>query len=270
MVVIEGIMSKIEKEIKVLNIDVDQVKDKLKEIGAKNKGKKEQKIYVYDIPTLYYRFLEIRELINSSNQLLIETNLKKLEVLLLEYIDLENEDELDREKTLFGLNDLMDVLKLEVDNIIKILNNVTLETNMKKFLINPNKWIRLRKSNDKIELTTKHIQNKKNNNYQNVLESEILVSSFEEANQLLESIGMCKRNYQEKIRYSYTYKDAQIEIDIWPMLEPYLEIECDSDNTIQEILEKLNLKENEIVSTNTEALYKRKNINILQTSTLKF
>ena len=81
---------------------------------------------------------------------------------------------------------------------------------------------------------------------------------------------MCKRNYQEKIRYSYTYKDAQIEIDIWPMLEPYLEIECDSDNTIQEILEKLNLKENEIVSTNTETLYKRKNINILQTSTLKF
>ena len=219
---------------------------------------------------LCYRFLEIRELINSSNQLLIETNLKKLEVLLLEYIDLENEDELDREKTLFGLNDLMDILKLEVDNIIKILNNVTLETNMKKFLINPNKWIRLRKSNDKIELTTKHIQNKKNNNYQNVLESEILVSSFEEANQLLESIGMCKRNYQEKIRYSYTYKDAQIEIDIWPMLEPYLEIECDSDNTIQEILEKLNLKENEIVSTNTETLYKRKNINILQTSTLKF
>ena len=103
---------------------------------------------------LCYRFLEIRELINSSNQLLIETNLKKLEVLLLEYIDLENEDELDREKTLFGLNDLMDILKLEVDNIIKILNNVTLETNMKKFLINPNKWIRLRKSNDKIELTT--------------------------------------------------------------------------------------------------------------------
>ena len=49
-------MSKIEKEIKVLNIDVDQVKDKLKEIGAKNKGKKEQKIYVYDIPTLLSLF----------------------------------------------------------------------------------------------------------------------------------------------------------------------------------------------------------------------
>ena len=263
-------MPKIEKEIKVLNINVDQVQDKLKEIGAKAKGKKEQKIYVYDVPALYYRFLEIRELINSSNGLLVETNLKKLEVLLLEYIDLENEEELAKEKTLLGLNDLMDILKLDIDNIREILNNQTLEANMKKFLINPNKWVRLRKSNDKIELTTKHILNKKNNNYQNVIETEIEVSSFEEANNLLESIGICKRNYQEKIRYSFVYKDAQIEIDIWPMLDPYLEIECDNNKTIEEILEKLGLLENEIVSTNTESLYKRKNIDILQISTLKF
>ena len=263
-------MPKIEKEIKVLNINVDQVKNKLKEIGAKGKGKKEQKIYVYDVPTLYYRFLEIRELINSSNVLLVETNLKKLEVLLLEYIDLENEEELAKEKTLLGQNDLMDILKLDIDNIKEILNNPTLEANMKKFLINPNKWVRLRKSNDKIELTTKHILNKKHSDYQNVLETEIEVSSFEETNNLLKSIGICKRNYQEKIRYSFVYKDAQIEIDIWPMLDPYLEIECDNNKTIEEILEKLNLKENEMVSTNTESLYKRKNIDILQISTLKF
>ena len=247
-------MPKIEKEIKVLNINVDQVQDKLKEIGAKAKGKKEQKIYVYDVPALYYRFLEIRELINSSNGLLVETNLKKLEVLLLEYIDLENEEELAKEKTLLGLNDLMDILKLDIDNIREILNNQTLEANMKKFLINPNKWVRLRKSNDKIELTTKHILNKKHSDYQNVLETEIEVSSFEEANNLLESIGICKRNYQEKIRYSFVYKDAQIEIDVWPMLEPYLEIECDNNKTIEEVLEKLGLLENEIVSTNTESL----------------
>ena len=263
-------MPKIEKEIKVLNINVDQVQDKLKEIGAKAKGKKEQKIYVYDVPALYYRFLEIRELINSSNGLLVETNLKKLEVLLLEYIDLENEEELAKEKTLLGLNDWMDILKLDIDNIREILNNPTLEANMKKFLINPNKWVRLRKSNDKIELTTKHILNKKHSDYQNVLETEIEVSSFEEANNLLESIGICKRNYQEKIRYSFVYKDAQIEIDVWPMLEPYLEIECDNNKTIEEVLEKLGLLENEIVSTNTESLYKRKNIDILQISTLKF
>ena len=263
-------MSKIEREIKVLNIEVDQTIKKLQEIGAEDKGKKEQKIYVYDVPTLYYRFLEIRELINSFNQLLIETNLKKLEILLLEYIDLENDEELEKEKELFQLNDLMDILSLELNDIRKLLNNTVLENNFKKFLINPNKWIRLRKSNQKVELTTKHILNKKNNRYQNVIETEIVVSSFEETNNLLESIGIYKRNYQEKIRYSYSYKEAQIEIDIWPLLEAYLEIECDNENTINELLEKLDLKDNEIVSENTESLYKRKNIDILKISSLKF
>lgn len=263
-------MTKIEKEIKILDINVDQTKKKLQEIGAKDKGKKDQKIYVYDVPTLYYRFLEIRELVNSNNQLLIETNLNKLELLLQEYIDLESDEELKKEKKLFELEDLMDIVRLDINNIRKILNNAILENNFKKYMINPNKWIRLRKSNEKIELTIKHVLNKKNNKYQNVLETEITVSSFEEANNLLENMGIYKRNYQEKIRYSYVYKDAQIEIDIWPLLEPYLEIECDNENTIKELLEKLNLKEKEIVSINTESLYKRKNIDILKMSTLKF
>ena len=45
-------MSKFEKEIKVLDINVDNIKEKLEKLGAENKGKKDQKIYVYDIPTL--------------------------------------------------------------------------------------------------------------------------------------------------------------------------------------------------------------------------
>ena len=53
-------MSKIEKEYKILNIDVDVIKNKLKEIGTTFIEKKKQKIYVYDIPTLYYRYLEIK------------------------------------------------------------------------------------------------------------------------------------------------------------------------------------------------------------------
>ena len=86
----------------------------------------------------------------------------------------------------------------------------------------------------------------------------------------MESIGICKRSYQEKIRYSYEYKNAEIEIDIWPLLEPYLEIECDEDNIIDEIIEKLNLEDHEIVSLNTEKLYNRINVDIHNISELKF
>ena len=74
----------------------------------------------------------------------------------------------------------------------------------------------------------------------------------------------------EKVRHRYAYKDASIEIDEWPMLKPYMEIECDNIETIQEIVKLLDLTDKEIVSLNTEQLYKRKNIDVLAISELKF
>lgn len=86
----------------------------------------------------------------------------------------------------------------------------------------------------------------------------------------LESIGVARRSYQEKIRYSYIYKNAEIEIDIWPLIQPYMEIECEDENLINEIVEKLELKNNEIVSLNTEQLYKKIGIDVHSMSELKF
>ena len=84
-------MSKIEKEYKILNINIKEVRKKLKEIGVTFIDKKEQKIYVYDVPTLYYRYLEIKELLKSKNKLLVNTNKEKLKVLLIEFEDLIND-----------------------------------------------------------------------------------------------------------------------------------------------------------------------------------
>jgi sulfur carrier protein ThiS len=49
-----------------------------------------------------------------------------------------------------------------------------------------------------------------------------------------------------------------------------MEIECDNEKTIKEILDMLSLNNHEIVSVNTEELYRRKNINILEMDELKF
>lgn len=263
-------MSKIEKEVKVLNVEVQSLHDKLVNMGVISKGEKHQKIYVYDIPTLYYRYLEIRELLNSDSEMIINTNLKKLQILLVEFNDLLNDEELTNLINHLNLNKLDDILELTIEKIREILIDKTFENEIKKFNINPNKWIRLRKSNNKTELTTKHILEKQNDKFQNVIETEIEVSSLEETNAILESIGIARRSYQEKTRYSYEYKTAEIEIDIWPKLQPYMEIECDDEEVINEIIEKLDLKDNEVVSLNTEQLYKRIGIDVHSISELKF
>lgn len=263
-------MAKFEKEIKILDIDVENIKEQLKKIGAETKGKKDQKIYVYDIPTLYYRYLEIRELLKVDSPILINTNIKKLEILIREFKDLINENDLNSLLKAYNLNNIEDILTKSIPEITEFLNDNTTDNLFNQFKINPNKWIRLRQSNDKSVLTSKHILEKDTSNFQSVLETEFEVSSLEEANLFLESIGIARRSYQEKIRYSYTYKSAEIEIDIWPLIKPYMEIECDDENIINEIIEKLELNDNEIVSLNTEQLYKRIGIDVHSMSELKF
>ncbi len=262
----------LEKEIKILNIDVADIQEKLVKIGAIFHGKKEQFLYTYDVSTIYYRFLEISMLLHSESNLIYLTNLQKLKLLLEEVNELLS----DQFKQII-------CLKYEIDDITKIVNkdkliildfvdNELVNKELKKYLINPNKWIRLRRSNDKVELTVKHILNSRNDNqvFENVIENEIQTSSFEETNTLLEALGFMKRNYQEKIRYSYSYDSASIEIDIWPMLEPYIEIECDDLNLIEKIVSILELDNQKIVSCNTEKLYEEIGIDIKSIPELKF
>lgn len=263
-------MAKFEKEIKILDVDVELMKQKLKKIGAEYKGQKNQKIYVYDIPTIYYRYLEIRELLKSQKTIIINANLKKLEVLISEYQDLVDKNELALIEERFKLKSIKEITKKDLNEITNFLEDPIIEKSFKKYMINENKWIRLRQSNNKITLTSKHILEKSKSNFQNVLETEIEVSSLEETNLLLENLGIAKRSYQEKIRHSYIYKSAEIEIDIWPLLKPYMEIECDDENTINEILDLLKIRDKEIVSLNTEQLYKRINIDVHSMSELKF
>lgn len=263
-------MAKYEKEIKILNIKVDDIENKLKSIGAVFKNEKTQKIYTYDIPTLYYRYLEIKELLKTSNNLLYNTTLIKLNTLLAEIEDLISNDRLSSFYKENGIANLTDVSHLPKEKILEIVNSDAMIKLFENNLINPNKWLRLRQSNDKVELTVKHVFEKEESSIQKVLETEINVSSLSEANLLLESVGLARRNYQEKIRKSYTYKNAEIEIDIWPMLEPYMEIECDEEETINELINLLELNENRIVSVNTSHLYKEKGIDIQNISELKF
>lgn len=54
------------------------------------------------------------------------------------------------------------------------------------------------------------------------------------------------------------------------MLSSYMEIECDNEDLINDLIDKLNLKENRIVSLNTEQLYREIGIDVHSISKLKF
>jgi adenylate cyclase class 2 len=101
-------------------------------------------------------------------------------------------------------------------------------------------------------------------------ETELKVESIELANELLEQLGFYYKNYQEKRRISYRLNGVKLEIDFWPLIPPYLEIEADSEQEINDIISLLEFKGNKVVSCNTEELYKIYGLNIYDYKELRF
>ncbi len=112
-------MAKLEKEIKILNIDVESTREKLDNIGATFKSKKEQKIYTYDIMTINYRFEEAILLLKSDNELLKTTATKKLAIVLDEFEDLVNDKKLNLILNDLNVDSFSDLLSNDASIILK-------------------------------------------------------------------------------------------------------------------------------------------------------
>ena len=85
-------MSKLQKEVKILNIAVDSTIKALNKLGATDKGMKDQKLYTYDLPCISTRFDEALYLLKSKNELHKNAAKKKLELVIDEFLDLEDDN----------------------------------------------------------------------------------------------------------------------------------------------------------------------------------
>ncbi len=130
------------------------------------------------------------------------------------------------------------------------------------------KWIRLRTNGIKTTLTYKDIVS---NTIDGTKEVEIEVDNFENTNELLNKIGYFSRSYQENKRIQYILEDVEIDIDSWPMIPTYMEIEGKNEEAVNNMLEKLNVDKEKITTLNCDDIYKNfYNIDISKIKNLKF
>ena len=101
-------------------------------------------------------------------------------------------------------------------------------------------------------------------------ETEIVVNSFEETNELLENLGFYYRCYQEKRRTKYILNDHEIDIDTWPGLPTYFEVEGKDREDLEGILNLLGYSFDEAVSCTTDDIYMNIGIDINNMKELKF
>lgn len=262
-------MGHLELEVKVLNVDVENLCENIEKLGGTLIQNVKQQLYTYDLPTIYGRYCDLLyQLKHPESQIKYITTLNKMKNLLFETDNLMNDGEKKFFNSILQINNIDDILR--ENNIVERLSNKRLIEFMKKFQVNPNKWIRLRKTNEKVTLATKHILADNGTALQQMLETEIEVSSFEDANDLLIQLGFYFKSYQEKRRISYQLFGHEIDIDSWPGVPSFMEVEGKSEEEISYILEKLGYSLSDTVSCTADEVYRLYGKSMFDTQQLKF
>ncbi|HSX02360.1 MAG TPA: CYTH domain-containing protein [Candidatus Saccharimonadia bacterium] len=107
-------------------------------------------------------------------------------------------------------------------------------------------WVRVRDEGDKVTFSYKQRLGYQkgadiNQNDQGMLEEEVAVSDFETVCAMLRHIGLVDKFYQENRRVQYRLDGVEIDVDYWPQLPPYVEIEAESWAKVDETIGRLGL-----------------------------
>ncbi|MFJ6011186.1 class IV adenylate cyclase [Streptomyces sp. NPDC092952] len=131
----------------------------------------------------------------------------------------------------------------------------------------PGRWVRLRDTGDAVTLCVKEIHT---DAVDGTRETEVTVDDFAEAAELLRLAGLTPRGYQENRRTSYALGAARLEIDEWPRIPPYLEIEADDEAQVWAAATALGLDLDGLTSINTTKVYHRYGIDLESITDLRF
>ena len=130
------------------------------------------------------------------------------------------------------------------------------------------KWIRLRTNGTKTTLTIKELVD---TTIDGTKEMEIEVSNFEETDKILNELGYVSHTYQENKRTRYVLDGVEIDIDTWPYIPTYVEIEGKNAEEVESTIEKLNLDKTKQTSIDVQGVFKEfYNIDIAKMPIVKF
>lgn len=134
--------------------------------------------------------------------------------------------------------------------------------------VNPSKWIRLRTNGKKSTLTIKNVESY---NIDGTKEIEIEVSDFDTTNEILKELGYTPRGIQENKRIRYELNGVEVDIDTWPKIPTYLEVEGTNEEEVYKTLELLGIPKDKATALDVQNIYKEVyNINLDKEPNLSF
>lgn len=113
-------------------------------------------------------------------------------------------------------------------------------------------WVRVRDEGNKTTLAYKQLNDR---TLHGTKEVSVDVNDFEKTCQFLEAIGLIAQSFQETKRESWRLGDAEIELDEWPWIPPFLEIEAPDEQLLRDIAMKLGLSLDSALHGSVEVAY---------------
>lgn len=113
-------------------------------------------------------------------------------------------------------------------------------------------WVRVRDEGDKVTLAYKQLDNR---NIDGTREVSVGVSDFDDTVTLLQAAGLRQTSYQETRRESWVLGGVQIELDEWPWVRPYVEIEAVDEEVLYDVARKLGFKKENALHGSVEIVY---------------
>lgn len=116
-----------------------------------------------------------------------------------------------------------------------------------------NSFIRVRDEGDVTTLTFKQFQSL---SVDGAKEITTTVDSFENTVKIFEAAGLEVLSFQESMRETWVFRGCEIVLDVWPWLNPYIEIEGPDSSTLQHLSMLLNLDWNDAVLGDVMVAYR--------------
>lgn len=128
-------------------------------------------------------------------------------------------------------------------------------------------WLRLRDTGSEVTLCVKQIAS---DAIDGTHEVETVVGDFAATNELLGLLGFTPKSYQENRRTSFVLSGVRLELDEWPLIPPYLEIEGDTREEVVRVASLLGFSDDQLTGENTVKVYARYGIELGEIRELRF